>query len=396
MASGHVRKSGSSWRAMYSLTLNGKRTQPSKCFPTKSEAQRWLNAELSRRDRSKRLRDPLKVTFEEWFEEWLRIREAEGAAASTLVAARSTMANYGAALGPIQLSAVTTTDINDVLIAMQSLTSRRGKPLAPATIQRFKSTLHAVFEVAVRSGTFVGANPVSGALRVKQRRRKPKAWTIEEIDSFLRWLSAAGVDRGGRKTGGPHHLLPMIATFVLSGMRWGELLDLEWSNVDLDEGWIEIESSYSAHEGSKDTKSAAGERKVPIAPRLHPLLVAHRRSAAEVRLRLGATAPQHDLVFVSPSLERLSYWSGTQALTRLIKRARADGLELSFITIKDLRSTFATQAGGAGATARDIAELLGHADNGVTAMKNYVVSSLDRQREVLTNVDNLTRDRRPG
>lgn len=384
---GHVRKVGASWRAMYSLTVNGKRTQPSQCFATKREAQTWLNEQLAKRDRNASSRDPLKMTFGQWFEQWLRIRQAEGAAASTLVAARSTMRNYGSLLCSMRLAAVTTADVNDVLIEVRTRTSRRGQPLAPSTVQRFKSVLHAIFATAIATGALTGGNPVSGALRIPQQHRKPTAWSNDEVTAFLGWLETAGVNRGGRPTGAAHHLLPTFATLVLTGLRWGELLDLQWSDVDLAAGTISVDSSYSIHEGSKGTKSQAGARIVPIGRRLLPILTGHRKAANELRIRLGSVAPDHDLVFVSPELNRLGYSSANQALTRLIERAQREGLDLRRIPSKALRSSFASSAGAAGATGRDIADLLGHADGGVTAMRNYVASSLDRQRELLDLVD---------
>lgn len=69
------------------------------------------------------------------------------------------------------------------------------------------------------------------------------------------------------------------------------------------------------------------------------------------------------MVFVGPDGRRFGYWTLSRVFRRLVERARSEGLDLPSISLKGTRSTFATALGRV-ASARDIAEALGHADGG--------------------------------
>ena len=72
------------------------------------------------------------------------------------------------------------------------------------------------------------------------------------------------------------------------GLRRGELRALRWDDVDLTAGVIRVARSWDDKEGDVATKTAAGERTVPLAGVLRKLLVAHKMATG----RGGA-----DLVF---------------------------------------------------------------------------------------------------
>lgn len=62
----------------------------------------------------------------------------------------------------------------------------------------------------------------------------------------------------------PHRLL--LALLYHTGMRIGEVLGLQWRDVDLKNGWISVERDVDFKDGGKlgRIKTAAGKRKVPI------------------------------------------------------------------------------------------------------------------------------------
>jgi integrase len=66
------------------------------------------------------------------------------------------------------------------------------------------------------------------------------------------------------------------ATFMLTGLRRGELLALRWQDVDLDAGTLRVERSYTPGDGYRPPKSRKGVRTVPVGPTLAGVLREHR------------------------------------------------------------------------------------------------------------------------
>lgn len=84
-------------------------------------------------------------------------------------------------------------------------------------------------------------------------------YTVEEV---ARLLAQAGAD-----------MLPFIAIAAFAGLRHAEIDRLDWSEVDLDDGFIEVRAA----------KSKTGERRlVPIQPNLKHWLLPHRQARGTV------------------------------------------------------------------------------------------------------------------
>jgi integrase len=62
----------------------------------------------------------------------------------------------------------------------------------------------------------------------------------------------------------------MFQMFVFSGMRLGELLALQWRDVDLADGWL-----YVGH-----SKTDAGVRRIKISPALRDALLEHKANSS--------------------------------------------------------------------------------------------------------------------
>lgn len=106
---------------------------------------------------------------------------------------------------------------------------RKGKPLAPATINRRIAILSRVFRIAEQEWDWIEGNPCHiRALKENNQRdrllsegeRKRLATALAEHDESA--------------------LLGFVLVAEATGMRAGELVELKWSNVDTDSGIIEI------------------------------------------------------------------------------------------------------------------------------------------------------------
>lgn len=140
----------------------------------------------------------------------------------------------------------------------------------------------------------------------------------------------------------PEHYRALITSLVFTGMRIGEALALEWSDVDFAEGLIHVR-------GGK-TENAA--RSIVMIPALSKLLRGHQM----------ASGGREGLVFGTKN--------GTQQERRnVLRRGLQRGLEdasLEKMTLHELRHTFASILIGQGFDVTFVADQLGHADPAIT------------------------------
>jgi integrase len=125
--------------------------------------------------------------------------------------------------------------------------------LGPRSINMTLTLLGAILEAAVERD-LIAKNPAKG----KQRRapeRTPRRTQLDSAAAIGALLEAAGtLDRTARLDGRYVHRRAILTTLVFSGLRVSELCDLQWRDVDLAGGWLNVQAS----------KTDAGRRKVTI------------------------------------------------------------------------------------------------------------------------------------
>lgn len=199
------------------------------------------------------------------------------------------------------------------------------KPRSSATINRYKTAISTVFKAAIDRGWYgVRENPAAG---IRQRRennnRFGKCLTDEERKTLLEACNRSSWAG-----------LPVFVRLALAtGARRGELIKLEWSDVDLQHSTVTF----------RDTKNA-DDRTVPLIRDALELLKDWRK----VR-RLNSTR-----VFPHPNgsddpAPVDHYWRQARS------RAGLDGIRLH-----DLRHSCGSHLAQHGASAFQIAAILGH------------------------------------
>ena len=100
--------------------------------------------------------------------------------------------------------------------------------MGPATINRELGVLSAALNWAKRDLEWQLPNPVQGRL-------------LQPPEGRLRWLSRQEAERlltAARKQSRAEYLVDFLQLALHTGMRKGEMLELEWERVDLDEGLV--------------------------------------------------------------------------------------------------------------------------------------------------------------
>lgn len=275
---GTIRKLGSGRFQVRYRNSAGRMVPGPGTFATKGDAQRWLaTAEADQLRGTFVDQRGLRLTFDEWAEEWLDTKAGQRAA--TLARDRAAIrTHFSPAIGQLGLPAVTPGYIRSIVVSMQVA------GLSPKSVRTYVGTLQAVFGAAVDSD-LLARSPVRPRTLGLAPVRKPERPTLS-ADELLR-LAAAMPPR--------YRVLVLLAGTV--GLRWGEAIGLRVGDIDFLRRRLSVRQTVEEVSGHvrvvAATKSEAGKRTFALPAFLVDELAAH----------LGAHRPgagPEDLVFLGP------------------------------------------------------------------------------------------------
>lgn len=179
--------------------------------------------------------DPSKMKFGFFVDEW-RSKYAE----RKLSAGTVEVYNYylkGHILpefGHRRIDQIIPMHVTDYLISLETA-HKDGKEggLAPATIQKHYNLLSSIFQFAKRNG-LIKDNPVENAEKPVAKKAETDVYTTNEVHELFKLLEKEEA----------HHEL-MIRLAIETGMRRGELLGLQWDDINFETNKISINHSFS-------------------------------------------------------------------------------------------------------------------------------------------------------
>lgn len=242
-------------------------------------------------------------TVEELLDRYLNEYSARNKAPNTHRRDKSLAAHLKGAFGTVTLGKLRSSQIAEYKW------QRRNKGAAPKTVNDELTLLSHAYKLAIREWEWVTVNPVQRVSRERVRNQ------IE------RWLSPDEEKR--LLAASPVWLKEIIVFAINTGLRQGEILNLEWPRVDLFRRTITL---LEQKNGSKDTLPLNG-------------------SALEVlKARARARSTQTDFVFFNKVGNRRDATSGLRrAFYPAMKEAKVERFRFH-----DLRHTFATRLVQAG------------------------------------------------
>jgi integrase len=368
-----ISKRGKSWS--YNVTVRRKGVVLARerrgGYRTKGDA---MAAEAEARGRlaagGERTREPL--TFAELAQEVLVLHAGPNNKKSEVASKKSIFTHHLVpAFGELKLE-----DIGPREIAtFKADRIKAGK--APKTVNNFLTVLGKSLSLAVEWGHLRSA-PKVGFLRV----RKPPFdfFTFEEAPQLL-----AGADEGAWRT--------MVLTGLRAGLRQGEILALEWPDVDLGRGVLRVQRRI--WEGDIDTPKGGVSRDVPIGDEL---VAALRVLPSRFAGGLVFPAPQRDegpgaaaeprvpdgghrsaAQVGHPSHEHTTkqrHFRKNECRWPLWRACRKAGLRL--VGWHVLRHTFASHLVMKGVALKAVQELLGHTDIATTMRYAHLAPGVTR------------------
>src|SRR5581483_2518014 len=132
---------------------------------------------------------------------------------------------------------------------------------APSTVRNSLLPLRAIYRRALQRGE-VALNPTLKLMLPAARARRERVARPEEAAALI--AAVPDADRA------------LWATALYGGLRRGELMALEWENIDFDGGVIAVERSWDVVVGPVAPKSRSGQRRVPVPGVLRSLVLEHR------------------------------------------------------------------------------------------------------------------------
>jgi integrase len=275
---GTIRQLGSGRFQVRYRNSTGRMVPGPDTFATKGEAQRWLaTAEADQLRGTFVDQRGLRLTFDEWAEEWLATKPGQRAA--TLARDRAAIrTHFSPAIGDLALPAVAPGHIRSIVTTMQAA------GLSPKSVRTYVGTLQAIFGAAVDSD-LVARSPVRPRMLGLARVRKPERATLT-AEELLR-LAGAMPPR--------YRALVLLAGTV--GLRWGEAIGLRIGDVDFLRRRLSVRQTVEEVSGHARvvaaTKSEAGKRTFALPAFLVDELAAHL-------IKHRPAAGPEDLVFLGP------------------------------------------------------------------------------------------------
>lgn len=216
------------------------------------------------------------------------------------------------------------------------------------------ATLGRALRQAVR-WRIISLNPADAVEPLPKPRRELEIWEPEEVAAFL-------------EVAREHPMYALFHLTLTTGMRQGELLALRWADVTLKGSRPSVAVRGSLEPGEDgyrigDPKSAAGVRRLSLAPDQVDVLQAHAAYLEVQRAARGTDWADLGLVFPDPESGRILHPSNLSHRYWYPLRAAAGVKEIRF---HDLRHTYASLAIRAGMDVRLLADRLGHRDPAFT------------------------------
>ena len=296
----NIRKRGNTYQIRVSCGYNSKGEQVSQSMswrPPDGMTARQAEKEAQKQailfeERCLRGQVTADIKFEEfaeqWFEEYARLNLRN----TSFERMRQTTQRVYPAFGHLRLDRITGRMIQQFIndLALNGKNMQTGKPLSRKTAVHHLSFISDVFSYAVRMD-IVSDNPCRKVYVPKGNKKEKEIYSIEEIEQLFKLLESA-----------PLKYRTFITLAVYTGFRRGELMGLEWKDIDFDSGVVSVRrtSNYTVKTGiyTDTTKTKKSQRSLKFPQSVMDLLREYKAEQDEEREKLGTKWQEYDRLFV--------------------------------------------------------------------------------------------------
>ena len=296
--------------------------------------------------------DDRSQTVDEYLLGWLSSKVANGLRPTTERSYRMHIDRYiSPVIGRLRLRDIRPPHVEQVL-RFAATPKRTGKTPGPATIRRIHATMRSAFASAKRQ-RYLPYNPAVDVELPKVARPRVQPWEPEELGRFL---DQAASD--------PLSALFEVAAFT--GLRRGELLGLQWEDIDDDRSRLTVrrqivQLGHETRVGPVKTSSGQ-DRVVDLDAATVAALLAHRFRQQQQRTVMGPGWVESEHVFTRNDGSTLDPHWVTMRFRELCQEAGVRPIRLH-----DLRHGQASLMLAAGVPMAVVSKRLGHSSLAITS-----------------------------
>jgi integrase len=347
------------WVAVLDLGIgvSGKRNRSTKTTTSKALASRALRGMQIKHNQNDLLSNQRK-TLAQVANQWIQSGISEKVRQST---ANGYIDIYDRYIKPfLGHRSITDLNVNEIDAWLAHL---KAMGLSASTRKKARQTCNTIFKFATRK-RYALQNPV---LDSQVPANEPgfvtqvqPPLTLKEAHSYLEYFRDSDLD-----------LLIFLA--LLTGMRRGEMIGLNWSDISFDDLTLTInrtakETTLRRSDGSSKTelvlnppKTSHSKRKIPIEKEVMLALKRQQNRQRKQKLKAGSAWQDTDAVFTSEFGTRMYPSNIYKRYVKLIRQS-----DLRYVRPHDLRHTVAVLGLDAEIPIEEISRLLGHSTLSVT------------------------------
>ncbi|MCM1276642.1 MAG: site-specific integrase [Lachnospiraceae bacterium] len=295
------------------------------------------------------------IKFEELAEEWFSEYAALNLRHSTFEEMRKLTKRVYPALGHLRIDKITARQIQAFLnsMAKDGANMLTGKPLSPKTIHHHLELISGVFNYALKM-ELISDNPCTKVTIPKGEVKEKQIYSQEEMQLLLTKMD-----------GEPLKYKAFFYLMAYSGFRRGEMLGLEWKDIDFEHNVISVRRTSNQTVGrgiyTDTTKTKRSQRTLKISPYIMEMLRELKAEQDEEALKLGDYWVDTDRLFTQDNGEPQHPNTTYEWLKRFCKRE-----ELPFHGIHSFRHFAASSMISAGLDVTTVSGALGHTNSGTT------------------------------
>lgn len=298
------------------VSIDGKRV--SKTFKVRKDAQDWINT-INGQVKQGLTYNSARTTVNELMTEWLQIKQSKTRPATAESYNRLARLYILPALGKLKLQEVNAGRVQKFYSRLEA------DGVGKRTIELSHLVLHGFLNHAQRLG-LIAQNWAALVEVPRPESREMKVWDESQVSLFLQYVNSD----------------PLYRLAFATGMRRGELIGLQWKDLDWNSGMLHVRRQVFEPEGGgwnyQAPKTERGRRGIRLGKGLiESLRIHYSQTIPQLMAIAGDDWQENDLIFPSAKGTPRNGYSVSKEFQRLANEAG-----LPTIRLHDIRHTAAS------------------------------------------------------